>query len=54
MWCNLVNPIIDDIAIDFKFSRNFARIGDIIKTCNPIVDLSKFTFNKKILSKVVA
>ena len=33
---------------------NFARIGDIIKTCNTMVDLSKFTFNKKILSKYVA
>ena len=26
---------------------------DIRKICNPIVDLSKFTFNKKILNKVV-
>ena len=26
---------------------------DIRKKCNPIVDLSKFTSNKKILSKVV-
>ena len=26
---------------------------DIIKRCNPIVDLSKRTFNKKILNKVL-
>ena len=26
---------------------------NIIRICNPIVDLSKFIFNKKILSKVV-
>ena len=27
---------------------------DIKRKCNPIMDLSKFTSNKKILSKVVA
>ena len=26
---------------------------DIRRECNPMVNLSKFTFNKKILSKVV-
>ena len=26
---------------------------DIRRKCNPMVDLSKFTYNKKILSKVV-
>ena len=26
---------------------------DIRRKCNPIVDLLKFTFNKKILSKVI-
>ena len=26
---------------------------DIIKRCNPIVDLSKLTFNKKILNKIL-
>ena len=44
---------IDDIAIDFHFSRNFANIEDIKKIYNLVVDLSKFTYNKKILSKVV-
>ena len=46
--------IDDDIAIDFEFSRNFASMKDIERKCNPMVDLSKFTCNKKILSKVVA
>ena len=31
----------------------FARIENIRKKGNPIVDLLKFTFNKKILSGVV-
>ena len=44
---------IDDIAIDNKFSRNFARMENIRRKCNPMVNLSKFTSNKKILSKVV-
>ena len=35
------------------FSRNFASMEDIRRKCNPIVNLSKFTTNKKILSKVV-
>ena len=30
--------------------RNFANRKDIRRKCNPIVDLSKFTSNKKILS----
>ena len=46
--------MIDDIAIDLWYSENFASIEDIWKKCNPIVNLSKFIFNKKILSKVVA
>ena len=45
---------IDDIAIDIYFFRNFASIEDIRRRCNPMVDLSKFTFNKKILSNAVA
>ena len=45
---------IDDIAIDFYFSRNFASMEDIRRRkCNPMVDLSKFTLIKKILSEVV-
>ena len=45
---------IDDIAIDFKFFRNLASMEDIRRNCNLMVDLSKFTSNKKILSKVGA
>ena len=44
---------IDDIVIDFQFSRNFVSIKNIMRKCNLIVDLSKFTLNKNILSKVV-
>ena len=44
---------VDGITIDFKFFRNFTSIEDIKRRCNPIVDLSKFTSNKKILSNVV-
>ena len=47
-------PFIDNITIDLLFSRNFASIEEIRRRRNPMVDLSKFTSNKKILSKVVA
>ena len=30
---------IDGIAIDFKFSRNFANMEDIKRRCNLMVDL---------------
>ena len=36
---------IDDIAI--------ASMKDIRRRCNPMINLSKLTFNKKILNKVV-
>ena len=47
--------MIDDIPIDHWSSRNFAIIEDIKKNIyiyiyNLMVDLSKFTSNKKILS----
>ena len=46
--------MIDDIPIDHWSSRNFAIIEDIKKIYiyiyNLMVDLSKFTSNKKILS----
>ena len=47
--------LIDDIIIDFNFLKILQvwRIEeeDVI---NPMVDLSKFIYNKNILSKVVA
>ena len=46
--------LIDDITIDFWSSRNFTSIEDLRRKCNPMVDLSKFISNKKILSEVVA
>ena len=46
--------MIDDIAIDLWSSENFARMDDIRRKYNPIMDLSKFTSNKKILNEVVA
>ena len=33
--------------------RNFADMKNIKIKCNPMVDLSKFTSNKKILNEVV-
>ena len=44
---------IDDIAINLYFSWNFASMEDIKRRYNLIVDLSKFTSNKNILSKFV-
>ena len=44
--------MIDDIAIELGFSITIAHIKDIGK-CNPMVNLSKFTSNKKILSEVI-
>ena len=46
--------MIDDITIDFWSSGNFAIMDDIRRKCNPMMDLLKFTSNKKILSGVVA
>ena len=39
--------LIDTIVIDFLSSWDFISIDDIIKKCNLIVDLLKFTSNKK-------
>ena len=41
--------LIDYIVINLWFSKNFTNIEDIRKKCNPIVNLSKFASNKKIL-----
>ena len=45
--------LIDDITIDIWFSRNFPSMEDIRRKYNQMVDLSKFTSNKKILRKFV-
>ena len=46
--------LIDDIAINYWSSRNFACMENIRRKCNLMVDLLKFTSNKKILNKVVS
>ena len=38
---------INNIAINLQFSKNFASMEYIRRRCNLMVDLSKFTFNKK-------
>ena len=59
--CRLLNykrlkfkHLIDNITIDFWSSGNFASMKNIKRKYNPMMDLLKFTFNKKILSKVIA
>ena len=42
------NHLIEDTVIDLWFSWNFVSMKDIIKTCNSMVKVSKFTSNKKI------
>ena len=44
---------IDNISVDFLFFRNFASMKGRRRRYNLMMDLSKFTSNKKILSKVV-
>ena len=46
--------MVDNIAIDLWFYENFISMKDIRRKCNSMIDLSKFTSNKKILSGVVA
>ena len=47
--------LIDDIVIDFWSSKNFTNmeVEVLRRKCNPMVDLSKFSSNKKILSRVI-
>ena len=45
--------LINEITIDLYSFGNFVSIEDIRRMCNPVVDLSKFVSNKKILNKVV-
>ena len=44
--------LIDNITIDLSFWK-FCKYGRYKKKCYPLVDLSKFTSNKIILSEVV-
>ena len=46
--------LIDSIAIDFLFSKNFASMKDIRRNFNLMMNLSKLTFYKMIMSGVVA
>ena len=48
------NHFIGPTVTDIWYFENFANMEDIERKCNPIVDLWKFTFNKKILSRIVA
>ena len=43
----------DDVAIDIWSFWKFSSMEDLRKKCNPMVDLLKFTFNKKRLSEIV-
>ena len=45
--------LIDNIFIDFWSFGNFVTMEDIKRKCNPMMDMSKFTSNKKILNGVV-
>ena len=45
--------LIDNITINLGSFRNFANMKDILTKCNPMMNLSKFTSNKKILGAVV-
>ena len=45
--------LVDNIVIDLRFSRNFTSMEVIRRECYLIVDLLKFSSNKKILSGVV-
>ena len=48
------NNLIDDIVINLRFFENFASMEDIKKKKSDLmVNLSKFTSNKRILNEVV-
>ena len=49
---DVIYYFIDYIFIDLWSSENFANMEDIKRKCNPMVSLSKFTSNKRILSGV--
>ena len=39
--------LVDNIAIDLLFYENFISMKDMRRKCNSMIDLSKFTSNKK-------
>ena len=45
--------LINNIIIDLWSFENFVSMEDIRRKCNLMMDLSKFTSNKKILNEVV-
>ena len=45
--------LIENIVINLWSLENFASMEYTKRKCNSIVDLSKFTFNKNILSEIV-
>ena len=45
--------LIDDMVIEILFFRNFANMENIKRKCNPMMNLSKFTYNKNILSGAI-
>ena len=45
--------MVDNIAIDLWFYENSISMKDMRRKCNSMIDLSKFTSNKKIWSGVV-
>ena len=45
--------LINDITIDLWPFWNFANMEDIRRKCNPMVNLSQFTSNKKILNGII-
>ena len=45
--------LFDDITIHIWYLGNFVSMEDIVRKCNPILNLLKFISNKKILSEVI-
>ena len=44
--------LIDDITINLYYFEDFANMKHIKRKCNPTTYYLKFTFNKRIISKV--
>ena len=45
--------LFDDITIHIWSLENFVSVEDIVRKCNPILNLLKFISNKIILSEVI-